>query len=274
MSSGCTPWCQNTIEYPARPVFVTKYLDDFLPTSGHVNASITLTANSMRGEMQFLKPPKRTVAIECRHSHKNGRVSSISGFPGRTENKETPKEFEKDADQFVTRRRDSTGNEIRTKPILSRSSSLGYGELAALRRLPPPQKFQKNFNRDIQTYYPLHQGPSITVSSADGTTLYCDNQSDTQRNTAAQSLFRAMVRQHAEERHKTLDGHMVNIFGTVDLELEIRDINALNGVDVSDYEWEIQSMHAIIEGKNERRIRRQVQKVKATWNRWIAKAFS
>jgi hypothetical protein len=36
---------------------------------------------------------------------------------------------------------------------------------------------------------------------------------------------------------------------------------------------EIQSMHAIIEGDNERKIRKQAQKVKNMWNRWVAKIF-
>jgi hypothetical protein len=67
---------------------------------------------------------------------------------------------------------------------------------------------------------------------------------------------------------------MDKILGTVELDLEIKYINALTGVDVSDYEWEIQSMHAIIEGDNERKIRKQAQKVKNTWNRWVAKIFS
>jgi hypothetical protein len=50
---------------------------------------------------------------------------------------------------------------------------------------------------------------------------------------------------------------MDKILGTVELDLEIKHMNALTGVDVSDYEWEIQSMYAIIEGDNERKIRKQ-----------------
>lgn len=66
---------------------------------------------------------------------------------------------------------------------------------------------------------------------------------------------------------------MDKIIGTVDLDLETKDLNALNRVDVSDYEWEIRSMHAVTEGENERKIRKRAQKMKDTWNRQVTKIF-
>lgn len=232
-----------------------------------------IRSSSLKDKLRAVKPSRRATAIECRHSYNRSRDSGISGLARPLSCNETPNNFGEDADQFVLRRRDSAGAELYTKYQLSRSLSLDCDELAPLRRAPSPYKLRSNFNDRLQTYYPLHQGPSITVSSADGTTLCANSESDTQRNAAAQSLFRALTRQFTEERLKTLDSHMDKILGTVELDLEIKHINALTGVDVSDYEWEIQSMHAIIEGNNERKIRKQVQKVKDMWNKWVAKIF-
>lgn len=197
----------------------------------------------------------------------------MSGLPRPLARTEAPNDFGEDADQFLTRRRDSTGAELCTKFQLSRSSSLSCSELAALGRVPSSYKLQSNISERLQTYYPLHQGPSITVSSADGTTLCADSESDSQRNAAAQSLFRALRRHHAEEELKTLDGHSDKIFGAVELYLDIKDMKSLNGVDVSENRWETQSIRGLIEGENERKIRKRAQRMKDTWNGRVAKIF-
>jgi hypothetical protein len=205
------------------------------------------TASSTRDELRAVKPSKRAVAIECRHSHNRSRDSGISDLPHPLSRKEASNNFDEDANQFATCRMDSTGAELCTKPRLSGSSSLGCGERVALGRVPSPYRLQSN--ERPQTYYPLHQGPSITVSSVDGTTLCADSDSDSQRIAAAQSLFRALKRKHTEERHKTLDGHLNKIFGAVDLDLKIKDLISLKSVDISENAWETESSYGIFEVK-------------------------
>jgi hypothetical protein len=67
---------------------------------------------------------------------------------------------------------------------------------------------------------------------------------------------------------------MDKIFGSVELDLEIKDINAVNDVNVSDYEWEIQSMYVVIDGENERKIWKRAEKMKDMWNGFVRRIFS
>lgn len=245
----------------------------FISAREHINASATWTASSTKDGLRVVKQSRRAVAIECRHSYNKSRDSGISCLSRTLARKEAPNDFGEDADQFLTRRRDSIGAELDTKRQLSRSPPLSCSELAAVSRVPSPYKLQPNFNERLQTYYPLHQGPSITVSSADGTTLCAESESDSQRNAAAQSLFRALKRQHTEERLKTLDGHWDKIFGAVELDLAIRDMISLKSVDISENVWETESSYGMFESDNDKKIRSRAKRMRDMWNGWVAKIF-
>lgn len=80
--------------------------------------------------------------------------------------------------------------------------------------------------------------------------LWADAESDSQRNAAAQTLFRELERKNIDDRLSTLDDRMDKFFGTLDLDLEIKDMNTLNSVDVTENRFETQSMHGVMEGNN------------------------
>ena len=85
-------------------------------------------------------------------------------------------------------------------------------------------------------------------------------------------MFRALNRQHTEERLKTLDGHLDKILGAVDLDLEIKDVISLKSVDISENAWETESSYGIFECENEK-IRRRAKGMRDTWNGWVEKIF-
>jgi hypothetical protein len=257
-----------------------KFVDESFSISGIPNTSIISGDSSMSYESSVASPYRRQIAAECRHSYNKSRDSAVSGLPRISTRKERPNDFGEDAEHFITQR-NSTGRMTSLERHVSSPPYPIHSELAALECIPSPYKLQPNFDEMSQTYYPLHQGPRITVSSADGTSLWADGESDSQRNAAAQTLFRALERKNTAKKRQTLDTHLDKIFGSVDLDLEIMDMHVLNGVGVSENRFETQSVHGnmdgnngvdISEGENGRKARSEVKK-KRKWGGWFMKIF-
>jgi hypothetical protein len=56
-----------------------RVLDEFISVHECINATVMWTASSTGDEFRVVKPPKRTVTIECRHSSKEvARVECLA----------------------------------------------------------------------------------------------------------------------------------------------------------------------------------------------------
>jgi hypothetical protein len=223
------------------------------------------------------KPPKSRSDVHVCEYHTRRIDSAISGIhrPDSPEDTSPCTSFQAYAQSRIKLNMANRPHHKRNHSISSgrpvNDSAEWSTHLARPNRRPRPRQ-------DPTDYNPLHLGPHITVSSADGTRLWPEpHDGNEMKNTAAAILFRTIEARRKQINNQISDGHLDLTIGAIDIEVQKKSVGARHNVHFVNRP-EIQPQQAVFEGQDDNEgqvnkdvLRRVSTKIKKRVSGWWLK---